>query len=127
MAQMHGRYFFTGMENVKGYFAFDIAPVHEIEHPFRVCKHAVYIHVWPGKALVLGWWRKGKELEQHLLDAMGGRVHVQTEKSGISKWFQSDGLQQSSSEAFEAFRKGADESARPVSDRSDYHSLCVSA
>jgi len=82
MAQMHGSPLFVGIENVKGVFVLDVAPVHEIEHPFRSCNHAWYIHVWPGKALVLGWWKKRHTEEQNLLMAVQGRnLDVQEENT----------------------------------------------
>jgi hypothetical protein len=71
---------FYGFENVRGRFVYDVASVHEIEYPFRKCDKALYIHILPGKALVLGKWKEGEELEQHLLEAMRGRVHVQAEE-----------------------------------------------
>jgi hypothetical protein len=70
---MHGKRLFTGLENVKGRFLFDVAPVHEIEHPFRSCNHAVYVHFWPRKALVLGWWKKRHSETENLMRAVGGR------------------------------------------------------
>jgi hypothetical protein len=74
--QAHGKYLFTGIENVKGYFVFDIAPIYEIEYPWRICNFALYVHIWPRKALVFGWWKNKKtSVDQHLLDAMRGRVH----------------------------------------------------
>jgi hypothetical protein len=82
----HGKKLFTGVESIKGFFLFDIAPVHEIEHPFRKCSHALYLHAWPGKAVVLGIWRKNtKTLEEHLLEALRGRVmeNVQENRAEI--------------------------------------------
>lgn len=75
MAKMHGKFLFTGIERVKGIFLFDIAYVHEIEEPFRRCDHALYVHIWPGKALVTGFWKKRRStVDQHLIKAMGGRA-----------------------------------------------------
>jgi hypothetical protein len=70
---MHGERLFAGIENVKGRFLFDVASVHEIEHPFRSCNHALYIHFWPRKALVLGWWKKRHNETDNLLLAVQGR------------------------------------------------------
>lgn len=79
MAQMHGRKLFTGVENVKGFFLIDIAPVHEIEHPFRSCNHACYLHVWPGKAVVIGWWKKRHSEDSNLMLALQGRKLDETD------------------------------------------------
>lgn len=83
MAQMHGKRFFIGVENVKGLFFIDKAPVWEIEHPFRVADPAYFFHVWPGKALVAGWWKQSTDLEKHLLEAMGGRIVNEPEKTQV--------------------------------------------
>lgn len=77
----HGKKLFTGIEHVKGFFLFDVAPVHEIEHPFRSCNHALYIHCWPGKAVVLGWWKKRHNETENLMKAVGGRVVQEKEIS----------------------------------------------
>lgn len=70
----HGKKLFTGIEQVRGFFLFDISSVHEIEHPFRKCRYAVFLHFWPGKALVLGVWGQRKaSLEAHLIEALDGR------------------------------------------------------
>jgi phage-related protein len=73
--QAHGKWLFTGIENVKGRFLLDIASVHEIEYPFRKCNRALYIHAWPGVALVLGIWKKKtKTTDEHLIEALKGRI-----------------------------------------------------
>lgn len=73
--QAHGNKIFCGIESVRGFFLFDVAPVHEIEHPFRKCHKALYVHMWPGKAVVLGVWQHSKnKLEDHLIEALRGRI-----------------------------------------------------
>lgn len=73
--QAHGKRLFIGIESVSGLFIYDIASVHEIEHPFRKCDKALYLHLWPGKAVVLGKWKdKIKPLEDHLIEALRGRI-----------------------------------------------------
>jgi len=81
MAQMHGRNLFTGVEYVKGFFLFDMAPVFEIEHPFRKCKHALYVRIWFNRALVLGWWRQGDEVSNLLMAVRGNKINVEDEKA----------------------------------------------
>lgn len=74
MAQMHGKYLFIGLENVRGLFLVDVASVYETEHPYRSCNHAWFIHVWPGKAVVVGLWRKKYgEMENLFRAVKGGR------------------------------------------------------
>lgn len=70
---------FAGFENVKGDFLYDIASVHEVEHPYRVCDKALFLHVLPRKALVLGVWKEGKDFDDHMLEALGGRIVTITE------------------------------------------------
>jgi len=66
---------FVGVEDVRGKFLFDIAPVHETEYPYRVCEKALFIHCYPGKAVVIGVWKAGdKDIMKHLLKALRGRV-----------------------------------------------------
>jgi hypothetical protein len=74
MAKMHGRWLFTGIEYVKGRFLFDIAPVYEIEHPFRICYHALFIRIWPNMAAVIGWWRKSIGEDKTLLLSLRGKI-----------------------------------------------------
>jgi hypothetical protein len=106
MAQMYGKKLFTGVENVRGFFALDIAPVYEIEYPWRICEHALYFHIWPGKALVAGIWNKNRiPLEKHLLAAMRGRIHDK-KKEGLREWVQPEGLRQGSPEVVQALSKG---------------------
>jgi len=70
-----GRQIFWGFENVKGKFVYEIQSVHEIEYPFRVCDKALYLHVLPSKALVVGIWKAGNsDTELHLLQALRGRL-----------------------------------------------------
>lgn len=67
--------FFIGVENVKGNFIFDIASVHEVEYPYRKCEHALFIHIWPHKALVLGKYSAHSgHVTAHLLEALGGKI-----------------------------------------------------
>ena len=101
MAQMHGKFLFTGIENVKGFFLLDIAPVHEIEHPFRSCNHAWYIHAWPGKAIVIGWWKKRYSEEQNLLRAVQGRnLDVQETKGRLLRESLSEGPEKTKTDEF---------------------------
>lgn len=72
---------FTGAENVKGRFIYDVSYVYEHEYPYRKCDRALFLHVLPRKALVLGWWKDSGNTEEHLLKALGGRELVQ-EKAG---------------------------------------------
>lgn len=73
--QAHGKKFFIGVESVRGFFVYDIASVHEIEHPFRKCNRALYLHLWPRKAIVIGIWKNSKKtLEDHLVEALRGRI-----------------------------------------------------
>jgi hypothetical protein len=66
---------FVGVENVQGRFLYDFAPVHETEYPYRVCEKALFLHVLPSKALVIGTWKAGdKDIIKHLLSALRGRV-----------------------------------------------------
>jgi hypothetical protein len=104
---MHGRKLFTGIVNVKGFFALDIAPVYEIEHPFRACNHALFVHFWPGKSIVLGWWRKGRgEVRNLLLAVKGNKIDVEEEV----RRFKNTGRQ---------LLEGAEEDSEDVSDAAD--------
>ena len=85
MTQMHGKKLFTGIENVKGFFIFDIAPVYEIEHPFRICKHALFTRIWKNKALVLGWWTRSSGMEKTLLLSLRGRI-INAEKEELREY-----------------------------------------
>jgi len=81
----HGKWLFCGLENVKGRFLIDMAPIYEIEYPFRFCEKAAFIRVSPARALVLGCWRQSMNLDSHLLAALGGRVvHFHEEKRRFS-------------------------------------------
>jgi len=99
---MHGRYLFAGIENVKGYFLLDIAPVHEIEHPFRSCNHALYIHHWPKKAIVLGWWKKRYDETENLMRAVKGREYdlEKTYPAGLLRSSLSEGSVQIKTDEF---------------------------
>lgn len=66
---------FVGVEDVSGRFLYDFAPVHETEYPYRVCEKALFLHVLPRKALVIGVWKAGdKDIMKHLLEALHGRT-----------------------------------------------------
>lgn len=80
MAQMHGRKLFTGIENVKGFFVLDMAPIFEIEHPYRKCKHALFVRIWKTKAIILGWWRQGDEVSNLLMAVRGSKINVEEEE-----------------------------------------------
>ena len=96
MAQMHGKRLFTGIINVKGLFLFDVAPTYENEYPFRACEHSWVIHIWPGKALVVGCWRKKYDETSNLMKSVGGRVVSEEQtKNYIRRWT----LQKSSKES----------------------------
>jgi hypothetical protein len=101
MAVMHGRKLFTGIIYVRGFFIVDVAPVHEIEHPFRKCRFALYVRIWYNLAVVIGIWDKGHpDIQKHLISALGGRVVDTEEKATL---FRSGGrvLSQSEEEAEE--------------------------
>lgn len=80
MTQMHGERLFTGLENVKGRFFIDIAPIFEIEHPYRKCRHALFVRVWRTKAVILGWWRQGDEVSNLLMAVRGSKINVEEEE-----------------------------------------------
>jgi hypothetical protein len=107
MAQMHGgRRLFTlffGLEYVKGRFLFDLAPVFEIEHPFRICKHALFIRIHRNRALVLGWWRKSNGMEKTLLLSLRGRVH-EINKEEIRGYTRPETVQPGEEEGISPFR-----------------------
>lgn len=65
---------FGGLEYVKWNMVADIAPVFEIEYPFRTCKHAFYIRISWKRALVLGRWVSGAPEEIVLLSALRGKI-----------------------------------------------------
>lgn len=76
MAKMHGKPIFVGYINlVRDAPRFHLAPVYEIEHPFRLCKKALYTRLWKTHAFVIGLWRKSN-LSEHdmLLKAVRGRT-----------------------------------------------------
>lgn len=73
LAQMHELTLFTGIIPRKGLFLFDIAPTREIEFPWRAAKRCLLIHIWPGKAIVIGRWRwSGLDEHEALLAALEG-------------------------------------------------------
>ncbi len=80
MAKIHGKRLFTGTENVKGRFFIDVAPVFEIEHPYRQCRHALFVRVWITKALIFGWWRQGDEVSNLLMAVRGSKINVRKEE-----------------------------------------------
>lgn len=92
MAQMHGKRLFTGIVHVKGLFVFHMSTMTEIEYPWRICDHALHIHFWPGKALVVGRWKEGLGETGNLLRAIRGRRVKEDEKPLSS--FVEDGLLQ---------------------------------
>lgn len=76
MAKMHGKPIFVGyISLVRDAPRFHIAPVYEIEHPFRLCEKALYTRLWKTHAFVIGLWRKSDLSEQELLlRAVKGRM-----------------------------------------------------
>jgi hypothetical protein len=73
MAQMHGKTLFVGNVYVKGLFLLHMSTMTEIEYPWRICNHALHIHYWPGKAVVIGKWKPGLGETGNLLRAIKGR------------------------------------------------------
>jgi hypothetical protein len=80
VSQMHGNRLFTGIVHVKGRFVFHMSTMTEIEHPWRICDHALHVHFWPGKALVIGKWKPGLGETGNLLRAIRGRRVKEDEK-----------------------------------------------
>jgi hypothetical protein len=78
MTQMKGDTFFYGIMWCKWY----TPPVWtcrttEIEHPFRLCKHAVVIRFWWNKVLILGKWKEtDTEWWENLLMAVKKRKRL---------------------------------------------------
>lgn len=92
MAQTHELTLFWGITPRRGFFVFDKAPTREIEWPFRVCKKSILIHIWPGKALVIGRWQWSELSEtEALLEAL----------EGTNLGFQGQGFKASATEATE--------------------------
>lgn len=79
MTQMHGKHFFTGITHVKAAPRIHLAPVTEIEHPYRKCPKAIYLRLVrcpyckAGPALVIGYWfRNTKSVDEHIMEAIEG-------------------------------------------------------
>lgn len=69
---------FAGKQSVKGLFLFDLASVHEIDYPYRKCKRALFIHIFPRWSIYFGRWNIGTtNIDEHLLEALKGRIYVQ--------------------------------------------------
>ena len=76
MAKMHGKPIFVGYVNLKRDAPrFHLAPMYEIEHPFRHCEKTLHARLWKTHAIVIGLWRKSN-LSEHdmLLKAVRGRM-----------------------------------------------------
>lgn len=66
-----GRLFFHVVDLQPGPFL-HTAPTQEIEEPFR-SSTSLIVRFWPGKGLVIGWWRdSGMDEEEALLAALDG-------------------------------------------------------
>lgn len=100
---MYGKKGFTGIQYVKGFFALDVAPVYEIEHPFRVCKRALFIRMTKNKALVLGWWRQGSDIEKTLLSALRGKI-IHDEEEKIRDYIRPETVRDDEEESISPFR-----------------------
>jgi hypothetical protein len=76
VVQTYGKYIFVGLNHLKPDAPyFHLAPTHEIEHPWRICRKSLVIRLLCGKGLVIGLWRKNKEhWEKSLMEILKGRV-----------------------------------------------------
>ena len=62
--------------NVPKYFGTD--PVYLNEYPYHKCERALFIHIWPRKAIAMGVWKpRIVSINEHLMEALQGRELVQ--------------------------------------------------